>query len=174
MYRLKEKIEYDFETGKWKVPPFLIKAKEVNFPKIKNAMNLVKDELEQRDIVLADTGEILSTGSAGSNKYGRGGIQENFRNGNGNSRARKRDGMNLGDGGSVDSGNGGLNIGEGKRNAPFRNNGSKQNGRSRFEGGDKGFNNDYYASNKGGQEYASSSSSARDAFESHKFGKGSS
>ena len=25
MYRLKEKIEYDFESGKWRVPPFIIK-----------------------------------------------------------------------------------------------------------------------------------------------------
>jgi len=45
MYRLKEKVEYDFESGKWRVPPFIIKNKEVNFPKIKNAMNLVKEEL---------------------------------------------------------------------------------------------------------------------------------
>ena len=60
MYRLKEKVEYDFDTERWKVPPFLVKQKEVNFPKIKNAMNLVKDELEQRDIVLVDTGEVLS------------------------------------------------------------------------------------------------------------------
>jgi len=60
MYRLKEKVEYDFDTEKWKVPPFLVKAKEVAFPKIKNAMNLVKDELDQREIILADTGEVLS------------------------------------------------------------------------------------------------------------------
>ena len=60
MYRLKEKIEYDFEVGKWKVPPFLINNKEVAFPKIKNAMNLVKDAMQERDIVMADTGEVLS------------------------------------------------------------------------------------------------------------------
>ena len=60
MYRLKEKIEYDFESGKWKVPPFIIKAKEVNFPKIKNAMSLVAEQLNQREIVIADTGEVLS------------------------------------------------------------------------------------------------------------------
>jgi len=60
MYRLKEKIEYDFEVGKWKVPPFLIKNKEVAFPKIKNAMNLVKDAMQEREIVMADTGEVLS------------------------------------------------------------------------------------------------------------------
>ena len=46
MYRLKEKIEYDFESGKWKVPPFLIKNKEVAFPRIRNAMNLVRDEMD--------------------------------------------------------------------------------------------------------------------------------
>lgn len=46
MYRLKERIEYDFESGKWKVPPFLIKNKEVAFPKIRNAMDMVKDELD--------------------------------------------------------------------------------------------------------------------------------
>ena len=32
MYKLKEKIDYDFEAGKWKVPPFIIKNKEVAFP----------------------------------------------------------------------------------------------------------------------------------------------
>jgi len=63
MYRLKEKIEYDFESGKWKVPPFLIKNKEVAFPRIKNAMNLVRDEMDQREVVLADTGEVLSDSS---------------------------------------------------------------------------------------------------------------
>ena len=63
MYRLKEKIEYDFETGKWKVPPFLIKNKEVAFPRIRNAMSLVKEEMEQRDIVLQDTGEVIDDSS---------------------------------------------------------------------------------------------------------------
>ena len=62
MYRLKEKIEYDFEAGKWKVPAFIIKNKEVAFPKIGigKAMNFVKENLDQRDIVIADTGEVLS------------------------------------------------------------------------------------------------------------------
>jgi len=30
------------------------------------AMNLVRDEMEQRDVVLAETGEILDGGSEGS------------------------------------------------------------------------------------------------------------
>ncbi len=84
MYRLKEKIEYDFESGKWKVPPFLIKNKEVAFPKIKMAMNLVRNEMDQREVVLADTGEVLSDDSPNNNsedKYGRtNGITNSFKN----------------------------------------------------------------------------------------------
>lgn len=60
MYRLKERVEYDFEVGKWKVPPFYLKNKEVAFPKIKNAMNLVRENLDQREIVINETGEALS------------------------------------------------------------------------------------------------------------------
>ena len=81
MYRLKEKVEYDFESGKWKVPAFIIKNKEVNFPKIKNAMNLVRDELDQREVVMAD-GEVLSAdgNGSGNSRYGRNGIQNSFKN----------------------------------------------------------------------------------------------
>ena len=83
MYRLKEKIEYDFESGKWNVPPFLIKNKEVAFPRIKNAMNLVRNELDQREVVLTETGKVLSEGSHNSSdeKYGRtNGITNSFKN----------------------------------------------------------------------------------------------
>ena len=53
MYKLKEKIKYDFDTGKWKVPPFLVKSKEVAFPKLGlQSMNLVKEQKNDRDIVL--------------------------------------------------------------------------------------------------------------------------
>ena len=34
MYKLKEKVKFDFETNKWKVPPFIVKAKEVAFPQL--------------------------------------------------------------------------------------------------------------------------------------------
>jgi len=76
MYRLKEKIHYDFEGNKWIVPPFLIKNKEVAFPKIRNAMNLVKEELEQREVVIVETGEVLSDReeSSSGTKYGNNGI----------------------------------------------------------------------------------------------------
>ena len=76
MYRLKEKIKYDFESGKWQVPPFIVKNKEVAFPRIKNAMNLVKEELEQREVIIASTGEVLSDRemSDSGSKYGNSGI----------------------------------------------------------------------------------------------------
>ena len=64
MYKLKEKIKFDFEKQRWLVPPFVVKAKEVAFPKIGMAMNFVKEEKNQREIVL-DNGEVVS-GSDGS------------------------------------------------------------------------------------------------------------
>lgn len=70
MYRLKEKIDYDFESGKWKVPPFLIKNKEVAFPKIRMAKELVKQEMDNREVVIAETGEVLSGSEGSASKYG--------------------------------------------------------------------------------------------------------
>lgn len=82
------------------MPPFLVKNKEVAFPKIRNAMNLVKEELEQREVIIAETGEVLSdrAGSSGSgSKYGNGGIPATFKPSKGgkqvtsnNGRSRKR------------------------------------------------------------------------------------
>ena len=42
IYKIKEKVEFDFEINKWIVPPFILKNKEISFPKIQNAMNLVE------------------------------------------------------------------------------------------------------------------------------------
>lgn len=97
---------------------------------------------------MADTGEVLSNGSVGSTKYPKSGIKDNFRPGQGNSRARKRvdrreESNDFGLGGSVDSLKGPSN---GKREAPFGG-GSKQGNRGRFNA-NEGFNNDYYASNQ--------------------------
>ena len=153
MYRLKEKIEFDFESQKWKVPPFIIKAKEVSFPTIKNAKNFVKEELNQRDVVLADTGEVLSAGSSGSgNKYGRNGIQDTFKTGqaaNSNSRQRKRVNQNASNAfkaSSLDSAGEHLKVTS--PTPPFRNGGSINGFRNAnsLEESNR-FNNDYYASN---------------------------
>ena len=50
LYKIKEKVEFDFETNKWIVPPFILKNKEVQFPKISNAMSLVEQHLEEREL----------------------------------------------------------------------------------------------------------------------------
>ena len=88
MYKLKEKIKYDFDTGKWKVPPFLVKSKEVAFPKLGlQSMNLVKEQKNDRDIVLQN-GEIVSgseqssrmneSGAGMTGQFGGEGIRDNF------------------------------------------------------------------------------------------------
>lgn len=50
MYKVKEKTEWDEERRKWKLPPFLIKQKEVQFPKLGNANQFIQEELAQNDI----------------------------------------------------------------------------------------------------------------------------
>jgi len=50
LYKIKEKVEFDFERNKWLVPPFILKGKEVSFPKISNAMNLVEQSLNEREL----------------------------------------------------------------------------------------------------------------------------
>ncbi len=46
MYKVKEKTEWDEERRKWRLPPFLIKQKEVQFPKLGNADQFIRDELD--------------------------------------------------------------------------------------------------------------------------------
>lgn len=50
LYKIKEKVEFDFELNKWHVPPFILKGKEISFPKISNAMNLVEQSLNEREL----------------------------------------------------------------------------------------------------------------------------
>lgn len=50
MYKVKEKTNYDDERRKWRLPPFIIKQKEVQFPKLGNAAAFIQEELEQNDI----------------------------------------------------------------------------------------------------------------------------
>lgn len=49
--KLRQKAKYDENNGKWVLPPFFIKEKEVHLPKIRNAQALVDAELDKRDIV---------------------------------------------------------------------------------------------------------------------------
>jgi hypothetical protein len=41
IYKIKEKTEFDFDSNKWVVPPFYLRNKEVNLPKIKNSDALI-------------------------------------------------------------------------------------------------------------------------------------
>jgi hypothetical protein len=54
IYKIKEKVEFDFDRNKWIVPPFILKGKEVSFPKISNAMNLVEQSLNERELQFND------------------------------------------------------------------------------------------------------------------------
>ena len=50
MYKVKEKTQWDEDKRKWRLPPFIIKAKEVQFPKLGNANDFIKEELENNEI----------------------------------------------------------------------------------------------------------------------------
>lgn len=59
---LMDRVQYDQEAGKWIVPPFQVRDKQVSMPKIKHAKTLVRKELDQHEVVL-DGGEVLSSAS---------------------------------------------------------------------------------------------------------------
>ena len=47
MYQIKQKTEWDEDKRKWKLPAFIIKQKEVQFPKLGgNARQFIQEELE--------------------------------------------------------------------------------------------------------------------------------
>ena len=172
MYRLKEKVKYDFDAGKWQVPPFLVKNKEVNFPRIKNAISLVKEELDQRELVIAETGEVISDRdpSDSGSKYGSNGIQQSFKQNN--KRSRKR----------VDKLSSGLNDGDSNGAGfmkvpsppPFRNGASRSSGQRNGSIEDGGsptrLNNEYYASGARGGLNDRASSSDSGKYQSYKGG----
>lgn len=54
LYKIKDKVEFDFDKNKWLVPPFILKNKEVSFPKIANAINLVEQNFEERELAFTD------------------------------------------------------------------------------------------------------------------------
>lgn len=50
MYKIKEKTEWDEERRKWRLPPFIIKQKEVQLPKLGNAKQFIQEELENQEV----------------------------------------------------------------------------------------------------------------------------
>ena len=173
MYRLKEKVKYDFDTAKWQVPPFLVKNKEVNFPRIKNAINLVKEELDQRELVIAETGEVISDRdpSDSGSKYGSNGIQPSFKQNN--KRSRKRvDKLSSGLNDGADSNGGGfMKV---PSPPPFRNGASRSSGQRNgsIEDGSSPtrLNNEYYAGVRGAGLNDRASSSESGKYDSYKGG----
>ncbi len=49
--RIRRQSEYDNDQNRWIVPPIITKQRESSLPKIKNAIDLVKSELDKRDII---------------------------------------------------------------------------------------------------------------------------
>ena len=46
IYKIKAKTEWDEEQRKWKLPTFIIKAKEIQLPTLGNAKQFIQEELE--------------------------------------------------------------------------------------------------------------------------------
>ena len=71
---LREKSEFDPNQNKLLVPDFYLRGKDIVFPKIKNARDLINHELKHRDVVLYAGGEVLNqTKSNFANGAGAGG-----------------------------------------------------------------------------------------------------
>ena len=47
--RLKTKSEYDDQLNDWNIPPFVLRAKEINFPKV-NGKRIMAQEKDERDL----------------------------------------------------------------------------------------------------------------------------
>lgn len=50
LYKIKEKTEWDEEKRKWRLPPFIIKQKEIQLPKLGNAKQFIQEELENQEV----------------------------------------------------------------------------------------------------------------------------
>ncbi len=52
--KLRQKSTFDDINNKWTIPTFFMKEKEVNLPKIKNAEDLVQQELDNHELVISN------------------------------------------------------------------------------------------------------------------------
>ena len=50
IYKIKSKTQWDEESRKWNLPPFIIKQKEIQLPTLGNAKQFINDELENQNI----------------------------------------------------------------------------------------------------------------------------
>ena len=69
VYRIKAKSRFDIECNKWNVPPFIFKAEEVNFPKLK--ANRIKELIEnEKESKTLEVGEIEKRGQSNARLTG--------------------------------------------------------------------------------------------------------
>ena len=50
IYKIKNKTEWDEEQRRWKLPPFIIKQKEIQLPTLGNAKQFIAEELENQEV----------------------------------------------------------------------------------------------------------------------------
>ena len=51
MYKIKERTEWNEARNKWVIPAFVIKAKEIQLPKLgPNAKDFIQEELENQEV----------------------------------------------------------------------------------------------------------------------------
>lgn len=55
--KIRGRATYDDDKDKWVLPPFYLKDKEVNLPKLKNNKQFIAENLDKRDIVFEDSEE---------------------------------------------------------------------------------------------------------------------
>jgi len=55
LQKLRMRAKYNDNDNRWILPPFFIKEKQINLPKIKNAQALVHSELEKREMVFEES-----------------------------------------------------------------------------------------------------------------------
>ena len=69
LYRIKAKSRFDIEINKWIVPPFIFKAEEVNFPKLK--ANRIKELIDnEKDSKVLEIGELEKKEQSNARKTG--------------------------------------------------------------------------------------------------------
>lgn len=54
LQKIRGRSTYDEDKGKWIIPAFIVKEKEVNLPKLRNNKQFIQENLDKRDIVFEE------------------------------------------------------------------------------------------------------------------------
>ena len=95
IYKIKAKTEWDEEQRHWKLPPFIIKAKEIQLPTLGNAKQFIQEELENQDIQFTGSKYSDSNQASSDNHYGQPNANSSQRKTNG-FRKESRNGQHRG------------------------------------------------------------------------------